>query len=147
MEGKMRKKITILFDLSGTLVKMRPAKLLINRNLLKSLFLKASLGIITGAKKTETLNILSKLNIAQFFDYLITKDDSRYKKPNKKLIENVSRRLRSKRIIYIGDAKSDYLLAKNSNVKFFYVGKRKYGIYQNCDINEVAKFIVKSILK
>ncbi len=142
----MKNKI-IVFDFSDTLVKMRPAKLLVKKRLLSKLAEESRLGIITGAKKAETTNILKKLKICEYFDFIITKDDSLYKKPDKRLWKKIQRKFSQTNIIYIGDTQKDFLFAKKANIKFCYVGKRKYGLYQNKDINQIINFIVKKFLK
>ena len=60
----------IVFDFSDTLVRMRPAKLLVKNKLLFRLAGKNKLGIITGARKAETKNILKKLKIYEYFDFI-----------------------------------------------------------------------------
>ena len=119
----------IFFDLSGTLVKMRPATLLVNLSLLKDLTKKYSLGIITGARRTETVNILNKLKIYKRFKIIITADDSRLKKPDPRLFPKF------KISAYIGDAKKDVIFARNANITFFRINK-KY------NINQVIKKLV-----
>lgn len=141
------KTYTVIFDLSGTLVRMRPPKLLAKKPLLSKLAQNSKLGIITSARRTETVNILSKLKAKDYFDIVLTKDDLQYKKPDKRLFEEVKRKLGTSRIIYIGDNKKDFIFAKNAKVNFCYVGKRKYGIYQNKDVNQIIRFIVKNILR
>lgn len=138
---------SIIFDLSGTLVKMRPPRLLIDSPFLKKIAKMSRLGIITGAKRSETLNVLRKLKILNYFNWIITKDDSSFRKPDKRLFKKIKYKIPIGRIIYVGDTKKDYLLAKNAGIRFCYVGKRKYGIYQNKYINKIINFIVKNILK
>ena len=111
----------IFFDFAGTLVRMRPARLSVKRSNLIKLREKYCLGIITGAGKSETMNILNKLKIYDLFSLIITKDDSNLRKPNAKLFPN------SEIAFYIGDTKKDELLARNANVAFFRVNK-KYNI-------------------
>ncbi len=140
------KKITIIFDFAGTLVKMRPSKLLIAKDLLSQLSQNLDLGLITGAKRSETNNILLKLNIRDYFDFIIAKDDTPFRKPDIRLFREVKRKVTSGKIIYIGDSVKDFVFAKNAKIKFCYIGKRKYGVYQNQDINQIINFIVKNFL-
>lgn len=114
-------KYVIFFDFSGTLVKMRPPKLLASFRLLQKLSNYFELGIVTGARKTETLNILNKLKIRDLFSSVITADDSRYRKPNPKLLPKL------KIIAYVGDTKKDERLAKNAKITFFRVNY-KYNV-------------------
>jgi phosphoglycolate phosphatase-like HAD superfamily hydrolase len=138
-------KTNIIFDLSGTTVNMRPPKLLVKRVALLQLSKNADLSLITGAKKTETLNILRKLNVLKFFKRIITKDDSIFQKPDPRLMKMA--KVEKYKTFYVGDTKKDFLFAKNAKVDFLYIGKRKYGIYQNGDVNEVIKFLVKKSSK
>jgi len=136
-------KNAIIFDLSGTLVKMRPPTLLVNKNMLNNLSKKYLLIIITGAKKTETYNILSKLGIIKYFDLIITKDDTPNKKPSTKLFKYAKRELKFKKSLYIGDTTSDYIFAQNSKIPFYYVGVRKLGIKNNTNINILLTYLMK----
>ena len=119
----MLKKNYIFFDFSGTLVKMRPATLLVKRKLLVQLNKKLSLGIITGARRTETINILDKLGILNLFQILVTADDSKFRKPSPRLFPQVTI------LYYVGDTKKDDLFAKSKNIPFFRVNK-KYNVNQ-----------------
>jgi len=116
-------KKTLFFDFSGTLVRMRPPELLVDVNILENLSDKFELGIITGARKAETLNILNKLKIKDLFQIVITADDSRLRKPNPGLFPKI------KIAAYIGDMRKDEFLAKNAKVPFFRINK-KYNINQ-----------------
>lgn len=137
-------KKVVLFDLAGTLVKMRPPISLVKINLLKRLSSKFVLGIITGARKAETTNILQKINISNFFLLVISKEDSYWSKPDKKLFLMIKEKLPAKNYVYVGDTKKDYLFAKNADIPFLYLGKRKLGIYQNKDINKILIFLIKN---
>ncbi|MBL7036312.1 HAD family hydrolase [Candidatus Microgenomates bacterium] len=116
----------IIFDFAGTIVKMRPAKLLVKKELLLKISTKYNLGIITGAKKTETMNILSKLGINKLFSTIITSEDSILKKPNPKLFPILPI------IAYVGDTKKDFYFAKNAGITFFRVNKC-------CNINQILE--------
>ena len=111
----------ILFDYAGTLVRMRPASLLVNKSILINLSMNYRFGIITGAKKVETLNIIRKLKINDLFSLVITADDTDLRKPNAKLFP------KTEVAFYIGDSKKDEVFAKNGNIAFFRVNK-KYNI-------------------
>ena len=93
----------IIFDFAGTLVCMRPVKLLVPYLLLA---------------------VLSKffvLGIANFFSdkAIITKDDVSYSKPDIRLINFFARRLSSKEIfLYVGDSDKDFKMAKRYGVNF-----------------------------
>ena len=133
----------LLFDFSGTLVNMRPPTLLIKRDVLERLSQKFKFGIITGGPRSETTNILKKLNIYSLFDpqLIITKDDTFLRKPDPLLITSFLKKVDSKKAIYIGDRSKDLKLAKAAKIPFIYVGKAKYGKIQlgyNYDLVEQA---------
>ena len=119
----------IIFDFAGTLVLMRPPKLLANKPALYKLSSKYQLGIITGASRSETQNILRKLKLVSLFKMVITADDSAYRKPNPKLFFITPK-------IYIGDAKKDELMAKYANIRFIRVNR-------NDNINQIIKSLLE----
>ncbi|PJE63767.1 hypothetical protein COU89_01450 [Candidatus Roizmanbacteria bacterium CG10_big_fil_rev_8_21_14_0_10_45_7] len=111
----------IIFDFAGTLVCMRPVKLLVPYLLLAILSKFFVLGIITGANRRNTMRILNKVGIANFFSdkAIITKDDVSYSKPDIRLINFFARRLSSKEIfLYVGDSDKDFKMAKRYGVNF-----------------------------
>lgn len=135
-------KKVIIFDFSGTLVKMRPPELLANKNILRALSKKYYLAIITGARKSETLNILNKLAITNLFALITTKDDTTFRKPDSILFNVVKETFRAKGYVYIGDTRKDYYFAKNSRIPFLYVGKRNIGIINNVNTNYLMNFLL-----
>ena len=115
----MKNQTYIFFDFAGTLVKMRPATLLVDKKQLDRLSKYFLLGIITGARKAETLNILQKLNIKDIFTTIVASDDTIYKKPDKRGFPRVNIKF------YIGDTKKDELVAKNAKVTFFRINNKQ----------------------
>lgn len=115
----------IIFDFAGTLVKMRPPTLLINRSLLKQYSKKYQLAIVTGGKRTETINILNKLNICELFrdEYIITKDDTRFRKPAPELLRLVVKKAGTYSPLYIGDTARDRKMAQSAGIPFIYSQK------------------------
>lgn len=116
---------TVIFDFAGTLVKMRPATLLVKKSFLEYLATKYKLGIVTGGQRTEVLNILSKLRAEKLFpsENIITKDDTNLRKPDPRLLLNLVERLGSKKAIYIGDTEKDRKMANLASVTFLEPGK------------------------
>ncbi len=115
----------IIFDLAGTLVKMRPATLLLNITLLKKYAKKYKLAIVTSGKRTETLNILNKLNIKAFFmdSNIITKDDTNLRKPDPELLKLAVKICQANSPFYIGDKTKDRKMANSANIPFIYSQK------------------------
>ena len=107
----------IVFDLSGTLASMRPARLLLSKKILLKLSKVYCFAIITGAKRTETLNILKKIGVIKLFpvDMIVTKDDTRLRKPNPRLFRILNCK---KIIVYIGDTVNDARMAKDAGINF-----------------------------
>lgn len=116
---------TIIFDFAGTLVKMRPATLLIDRVYLNNLSKKYKLAIITGGARAEVLNILRKLKINQYFqvENIITKDDTILRKPNPILLKMVIKKIRATKSLYIGDNSKDFKMANMARIPFIYSQK------------------------
>jgi phosphoglycolate phosphatase-like HAD superfamily hydrolase len=109
----------LVFDFSNTLVKMRPAKLLLPKSKLRRLSQFYKLAIVTGAKKTEVVNILTKLKIKRLFRTIITKDDTSLRKPDPKLFKLIIDSTCV--ILYIGDSPNDAKMAKEANINFLNV--------------------------
>lgn len=116
---------TIVFDFAGTLVKMRPATLLVKKSFLEQLSKKYRFGIVTGGKRAEVLNILFKLEIDKLFPSysVVTKDDTNLRKPNPNLLLILLKRLESKNTIYTGDTAKDRKMANLASVTFLEPGK------------------------
>ncbi len=119
----------IIFDFAGTLVLMRPPKLLADKTTLYKLSSQYQLGIITGAGRSETENIIRKLKLVSLFKMVITANDSVYRKPNPKLFFITPK-------IYIGDTKKDESMAKSANIPFIRVNR-------NNSINQIIKSLLE----
>lgn len=122
----------IVFDFAGTLVCMRPPKLLVNRSLLKRLSQVYLLGILTGGSRTEVINILKKLKILPYFkdEIIITKSDTKFRKPNPKLLSLVIQGSKATTCLYIGDSVKDYKMSTTLGIPFIYIGKKRLGVKQ-----------------
>lgn len=140
-------KYAILFDLSDTLAKMRPPKLLVNRWKLSPLA-KAGLivAVVTGSRKTETLNVIQKLKIGKYFDFILTKEDLFYSKRDKRSAQKVKQIVNVNRFVFVGDSKSDYIFAKNMNCDFIYIGKSRKGMFQTTNINRAIDFVITNLI-
>jgi len=129
----------IIFDLQGTLVKsMRPPILNGSVTTIQKLAQKNVLSIFTGATRTETLNILNRLNISQFFSPKnIVIKGSFSKKPNPEAVFWLISNNQPDKTYYIGDTRKDYKTAKNAKIPFVYVGKQKLGIAQISSLDQL----------
>lgn len=129
----------IIFDFAGTLVRMRPATLLIPKSLLRRIAQKYKLGIITGGKRAEVRNIIKKLKINQYFrdNLIITKDDTLLRKPDPRLLQLIMKRSGNKKVVYIGDRITDYIMARDAQVPFFQVTRDK-------SIEQIAAILLSS---
>lgn len=76
-------------------------------------------GIVTSKNKEVAFNNLSELGLTNYFDCIITHDDSSVHKPNPEPILIALDRLKisSNEAIYIGDHENDIIAGKNANVK------------------------------
>lgn len=117
------KKPLVIFDFAGTLVKMRPPSLLLEKGLIVKLSQSYFLGILTGGKKAEVLNILNKLDIKSYFqdENIITKDETNFRKPNPQLLQLLTRNTTC--VAYIGDTCKDSQMAKAVGVRFILADK------------------------
>ena len=139
----------IIFDFLGTLAKMRPAKGLISAQSLEILSQENDLGIITGGQRTEVLNILEKIQLTHFFDQnlIISASDSPLRKPDPGLVDMIKTKGEFDQIIFVGNMMKDYKLAKNSGIKFVFVGKKRIGDAQlGYNTSEIEKVITNLLL-
>ncbi len=141
---KVKKNIIIVFDFSGTLVRMRPPKLLLSRKALINLSKSYKMVIITGATKAETTNILKKLDIVECFSLVISKEASIYSKPNPKLFDIVKTEYKDSVAIYLGDSKSDQTFAGLSQVPFLLVDNNYPNKYKSMTTRSAINFIIKN---
>lgn len=101
--------------------------------LIKHLLTKnVKLGIVTNREIRNVLDILKGTEIGNVFDSIITCDVVTNLKPDPepiiKCLEQLN--LNSDEVVYIGDAKNDYLASKNANVDFICIER-----YNNCDFS------------
>jgi len=96
---------------------------LLDKNLLKNLYKKYRLGIVTGRPKEEAYYVLKKFKVLGFFDAVIAMEDcGKKQKPNPFGINLALKRLNlakanKKSAIYIGDNIDDIKAAKNAGIK------------------------------
>lgn len=116
----MRRVDSIIFDFAGTLVQMRPAKLLFDKNVLKKLSKSYTLSIVTGGKRSDVYRIVNKLTLSEIFtkNNIFTAEDFTVEKPNPILLKQAKRCLKAKEILYIGDTAKDRKMAMAANVEF-----------------------------
>lgn len=90
------------------------------------------LAIVTNRESKNVKDILKGSKIENVFDSIITCDCVSNLKPDpepiNKCLEQL--KLKSNEALYIGDAKNDYLAAKNANVDFVCISR-----YNNCDFD------------
>ena len=94
----------------------------------------------------ENENLKSKCNIQEYFDFIVTKDDVKLKKPNpevyNKIIENFNITDLSKCIV-IEDSLTGVLAAKNANLDVIVIYD-KYSDKDRNKINELADYNVNN---
>ena len=135
----MRIKKCIIFDFAGTLVKMRPATLLIPLDMLQQLSRKYQLGIITGGGRAEVWNIIKRLGICAYFPrkMVITKDDTNLRKPNARLLAFAMSQFGVTSAVYVGDSTKDQQMAKATHMLFYRIGNKE-------SIGQIAASLVSS---
>lgn len=136
------KKSYIIFDFLGTLVQMRPPSLYISKNILLNLSRNYQLGIITNGKRTEVINILTKLGVIDLFETVITKDDTSLRKPDPKLFDQFKGQI----VVYVGDTLKDYRMTKDADIPFIYVGRKKIGAGQLDFKRELVEEAINKLL-
>ena len=94
----------------------------------------------------ENENLKNKCNIQEYFDFIVTKDDVKLKKPNpevyNKIIENFNITDLSKCIV-IEDSLTGVLAAKNANLDVIVIYD-KYSEKDRNKINELADYNVNN---
>ncbi len=133
----------LIFDLQGTLVKnMRPPTLNGNRDSLIKIQEKGYLlSVFTGATQSETINILSKLNILNTIIskmFVVTSGSQLPSKPNPAAIQYLIKISGSLQTYYLGDTNKDFITSKNATVPFIYFGKRRLGKFQVQNLDDLA---------
>jgi HAD superfamily hydrolase (TIGR01549 family) len=98
---------------------------------------KIPLGIVSNTTKKRLTDFKDKLNLEDFFSVFISRDDSKYRKPNpypiflalNKLKKENHVKIMKDQIYFIGDLPSDIQTAKNANINSIAVlsghGRRK----------------------
>jgi HAD superfamily hydrolase (TIGR01549 family) len=98
---------------------------------------KIPLGIVSNTTKKRLTDFKDKLNLEDFFSVFISRDDSKYRKPNpypillalNKLKKEKHVKIMKDEIYFIGDLPSDIQTAKNANINSIAVlsghGRRK----------------------
>ena len=100
-------------------------------DLIKHLLTKnVKLGIVTNREIKNVLDILRGTEIENVFNSIITCDVVTNLKPDPEPINKCLEQLKLNcdEVVYIGDAKNDYLASKNANVDFICVER-----YNNCN--------------
>lgn len=116
---------------------------------LKNNKIKIALGTVSRRETlniyaNENENIKSKCNLQEYFDFIVTKDDVKLKKPNPEVYNKIIKKFNISdlsRCIVIEDSLTGVLAAKNANLDVIVI----YDEYSNKDrekINELADYTV-----
>lgn len=86
-------------------------------NLLKEYY---RLGLVTSGSKSRVLCDLDRVEIRHLFDAIVTGEDVRHHKPSSEGLERALTELRmgAAEVIYVGDALTDYEMARAARVPF-----------------------------
>lgn len=118
---------------------------------LKSQKIKIALGTVSRRETldiyvNENENIKSKCNLQEYFDFIVTKDDVKLKKPNPEVYNKIIEKFNISdlsRCVVIEDSLTGVLAAKNANIDVIVI----YDKYSNKDrnkINELADYNVEN---
>ncbi len=91
---------------------------LLKQNVLNTLFHQFQLGIVTGRPKEEAEYVLERFDTSEFFQVLITLDDTPpgKRKPEPFGIKKALKTLNTKSAIYLGDSIDDIKAASSANI-------------------------------
>lgn len=81
------------------------------------------IALFTSSPRKIAYSILRSFNLIDYFDYIVCKEDVRKPKPNEEGLIKIMKKLKAKRIVFIGDTKFDMISAKKANAKFINVRK------------------------
>ena len=110
----------VLKNLGKIKLKKRVVKILMY---IKSLNFPVAL--FTSSTKEFTYKVLKKFGLEKYFDYIITKEDVKKHKPNPEGLIKISKKFRTKNVVFIGDSKFDKIAAKKAKFKFIEVKNLK----------------------
>lgn len=99
---------------------------------------------IATNRADETFQILDKLKIRKYFDYILTADNITKPKPNPQVIQKVIKHFNVKpsETIYVGDTHVDSEAAKRAGViSIILINKKDGGDYKVKDLLEIIKVI------
>jgi len=124
---------TIIFDLDGTLVRLKPkfASLCDRKTLLK-LSDKYELALVTGSTRKEALSALRRVKILDLFkpNKIVTYDEVLYEKKSGKPFFEIKKRIELPAIM-IGDSDGDEIGSQKATFDFIKVEQSKGKIQQS----------------
>jgi HAD superfamily hydrolase (TIGR01548 family) len=119
---------------------------LLKQNVLNTLFHRFKLGIVTGRPKKEAEFVLERYDTSDFFQVLITLDDTPpgKRKPEPFGINKALKRLGTKSALYIGDSIDDMKAA--SSAKIIPIGVLSFDSQNPKQIDLLQKWGAKEVL-
>lgn len=117
--------------------------------LLNDLYDNFTLAIVTSGSKSRVEKDIKNNNIYYFFEIIITGDDIENSKPHPEGLELALEKLnlKSKDVVYVGDANDDYKMAKSAGIDFVGIRSdfanlsKKYSRYDLCNITELPTIL------
>ena len=94
----------------------------------------------------ENENMRNKCNLEKYFDYIVTKDDVKLKKPNPEVYNKIINKFKiedSSKCLVVEDSLTGVMAAKNANLDVIVVYD-KYSDKDRAKLNEMANYNVKS---
>ncbi len=109
---------------------------LLNHQILDSLYHKYKLGIVTGRPKKEAEFVLTRFDVAEYFDVIITLDDTPAGKgkPEPYGIIKAMKQLKVKKAVYIGDTIDDMQAATSAKITAIGILTEKSGDQKQVDM-------------
>ena len=136
---------TIIFDLDGTLVQLKPEfQSFVDKEKLIKLSRDYELAIITGATRTETKSALKRAGINMFFNerFIVTSDDVSASKSTGESFRELLRRIRGN-VIMIGDSDSDETGASVAGIPFIRVNTTTTVLKQKANLSRAISIAVE----
>jgi HAD superfamily hydrolase (TIGR01509 family) len=107
------------------------------------------LAIVTSGSKSRVEKDINSNNIKSFFEIIITGDDIKNPKPHREGLELALEKLnlKSRDVVYVGDAKDDYKMAKSAGIDFIGIKSdfanlsKDHPKYDLCNITELQTIL------
>jgi len=122
IKGINEKEIEKIRKLKDEYVLKNLGKIKLKKKVVKVLMYVKSLNfpvtLFTSSPREFTLKVLKKFGLEKYFDYIVCKEDVKNHKPNPEGLIKISKKFKTRNIIFIGDSKFDRMAARRAKFKF-----------------------------